>query len=66
MDNINQRVAYGSGYPNDLISEYTLSYINFYILRNSYGLSSLRDQIKSHKIVGVIDAKIDELFALYW
>jgi len=66
MDNVNQRTAYGSGYPNDLISGYTLSYINSYILRNSYGLGSLRDQIKSHKITGVTDAKIDELFALYW
>jgi len=36
------------------------------MLRSSYELSSLRDQIKSHKIVGVTDAQIDELFALYW
>ena len=36
------------------------------ILRNSYGLSSLRDEVKKHKITGVTDADVDELFALYW
>jgi hypothetical protein len=66
MDNINQRTAFGTGFPNDLISGYTLSYINFNILKNSYGLSSLRDEVKKHKITGVTDAQVDQLFALYW
>jgi len=75
MDNFNQR---NSGYtggiwhpgdvtlPNDLISGYTLSYIQDNILTNSRGYSSLRDEVKSHKIAGVTDAMIDELFMLYW
>ena len=55
-----------STYPNDRISGYILSYINFNILRNSYGLSSLRDEVKKHKITGVTDTDVDDLFALYW
>ncbi|MEW5847070.1 MAG: hypothetical protein AB1777_12505 [Bacteroidota bacterium] len=76
IDNSNQRnnvyingaiVHYGSiSYPNDRISGYTLSYIQNNILRNSFGLSSLRDEIKKNKISGVTDADINELFALYW
>jgi hypothetical protein len=53
-------------YPNDRITGYTLSYINSNILRNSYGLSSLRDAVKNHKLTGVTDADFDDLFALYW
>jgi len=66
IDNRNQRVLFGSDYPNDLITGYTLSYINSNILRNSYGLSSLLDAIKNNKITSVTDSDIDELFALYW
>jgi len=66
IDNRNQRVLFGSDYPNDLITGYTLSYINYNILRNSYGLSSLHEAIKNNKITGVTDSDVDELFALYW
>jgi len=66
IDNVNQRTIWGANRPNDLITGYTLSYINYNILRNSYGLSSLRNEIKNHKISGVTDADVDELFALYW
>jgi hypothetical protein len=65
MDDVNQRYK-GAGYPNDLISGYTLSYIQNNILRNSRGYSSLRDEVKSHKIAEVTDAMVDELFMLYW
>ena len=65
IDDVNQRYK-GAGYPNDLITGYTLSYIQNNILRNSRGYSSLRDEVKSHKIAGVTDAMIDELFMLYW
>lgn len=41
-------------------------YIQYNILRDAYGLSSLRDALKDNKITGVTDADIDELFALYW
>jgi len=75
MDNVNQRtniyangvlVWDGSTHPNDMISGYTLSYLQNNILIYSYGISSLRDAVKNHKIAGVTDAQIDELFALYW
>jgi len=68
IDDINQRVKHGGSalYPNDLISGYTLSYIQDNILKKSRGYSSLRDQVKAHKISEVTDADIDELFLLYW
>ncbi|NOU19512.1 MAG: hypothetical protein HOO91_18305 [Bacteroidales bacterium] len=65
MDDNNQRTL-SSRLPNDLIKGYTLSYVNWYILRNSYGISSLFNEVKNHKITGVTDTQINELFALYW
>jgi len=53
-------------YPNDLITGYTLSGIQNTFLGDSYGLSSLRDEVKEHKISGVTDSDVDELFAKYW
>ncbi|MDA3779958.1 MAG: hypothetical protein PF487_07050 [Bacteroidales bacterium] len=75
MDDFNQRngglingVLRGgsSTFSNDLISGYTLAYIQNNILNDAYGLSSLRDAIKDNKISGVTDADVDQLFALYW
>lgn len=67
IDNENQSVVRSSNlYPNDRISGYTLSYIQNNILHDAYGLSSLRDAIKNHKISGVTDSDVDLLFALYW
>lgn len=75
IDNFNQRNSGSNSgtwhtgstnYPNDRIAGYTLSYINYNILHDSYGLSSLRDAVKSHKLTGVTDADVDDLFALYW
>jgi hypothetical protein len=75
IDNFNQRNSgWNSGtwhsgstnYPNDRITGYSLSYINNNILHDSYGLSSLRDAVKSHKLTAVTDADVDDLFALYW
>jgi len=75
MDNFNQRVggtfggqwySANSGLPNDRITGYSLSYIQNNILDDSYGINSLRNAVKNNKIVGVTDANIDELFALYW
>ena len=65
MDDINQRNAC-SGCPNDLVRGYSPFTLNWNILPNAYGLSSLRDQVKNNKPAGVTDAQIDELFALYW
>ena len=66
MDNVNQRDKFGPKYPNDLISGYSLSYIHKNILKNSYNLHNLRDEIKKHKIAGVTNSDIDILFELYW
>jgi len=75
MDTFNQRVGgwigntfyYGCySCPNDKISGYSISYIQNHILNEAYGLSSLRDAIKNHKITGVTNTAIDELFVLYW
>ena len=75
MDDHNQReggtlngtlLASNTNLPNDRIDEYTLVYIQNNILRDAYGLSSLRDALKDNKPSGVTDSDIDELFALYW
>ena len=65
MDVVNQRDRC-LGCPNDLVSGYTPATLNWNILLNAYGLSSLRDQVKNNKPAGVTDAQIDELFTLYW
>ncbi len=65
MDYFNQRKS-GSQYPNDLIGGYEISYIQNKILSSSYGLSSLKDALKSNKINGVTNNQIDELMAKYW
>ena len=65
VDKINQRISYGPEYPNDLISSYNLQFINYYILENSSGLSSLQDEIKKHKLALVNNFQIEELFTLY-
>ena len=73
-DDFNQRnggTYYGSyyspssDYPNDLIGGYTLSYINYNILDEAYGLSSLNSSLKNHKINGTTNSQIDELLNLY-
>jgi len=66
IDDDNQRDALGTNYPNDLITGYSILYIQNNILGDSYGFSSLRDAVKNNKIAGVTDADVDELFALYW
>lgn len=66
IDNINQRVVYNSyTYPNDQVSGYTMYRLN-QILKKSYGLTSLKCNLKSsNKPLGVTDAKIDLLFKKY-
>lgn len=65
MDDVNQGDHSWSTRPNDVISGYSLKYIQDNILSGSYGLSSLKSNIKSHKIAGVTDAQIETLFLLY-
>lgn len=45
--------------PRDITSGYNLSLIQSNVLGHSYGLSSLRDRLKSQKPSGVTDAQID-------
>lgn len=65
MDDKNQRSMYGSDYPNDKIQVYTLSYIQNNILRYCKNIGDLKREVKNHKISGVTDSDIDELFSLY-
>lgn len=67
MDTYNQyHPINNSNRPNDIISGYTISYIQDSILPSSYGLSSTYSSIINHKITGVTNAMIDTLFTLYW
>jgi len=66
IDDENQRDFHGStDYPNDVITGYTLQYINQNILHDSYGISSLTNALKAHKITGISDEDIDKLTELY-
>jgi hypothetical protein len=65
IDNRNQRFDIGPGHPNDLISQYTISYINNNLLVNSTDIASLKQEIEKHKLEGVDDFKINELFLMY-
>lgn len=65
VDAINQRLANGPAHPNDLISEYSISYINRYMLLNAVDINSLKAEVTKHKLEGVGDYQIDELFRLY-
>ncbi len=65
MDDTNQRND-SIVYPNDMISGYTLQYIQNNILSTTYGLTSFRTALKNHKINGTTDAQIDSLMAMYW
>jgi hypothetical protein len=75
MDDYNQRVGgmingkTESGrlsLPNDLIHEYSLSYIQDNILKDSRGIHSLKDSLYDNRLTGVTISDIDQLLALYW
>ena len=65
IDTYNQK-GLNESKVNDLISGYTLSYIQDSILPTSFGLSSLYSSVKSHKLPGINDAAIDSLFSPFW
>jgi hypothetical protein len=65
VDNINQRLLRGADYPNDLISDYSLAFINNNILMNSTDISSLRTELTKNVIEGVDEFSITELFHFY-
>jgi hypothetical protein len=65
MDKINQRMYLGPGYPNDLVSGYTLSDLNFRILEKTSCINSLREAVYLNKVNGINEFQIEELFDLY-
>jgi hypothetical protein len=64
-DNFNQNSSNPS-LPNDVVSGYTLSLIQSNVLSDSYGLTSLRNRLKSQKPIGVTDAQIDTNLLYYF
>lgn len=65
IDKINQRDSYGPGYPNDRISQYSISFINRNLLTKTIDIGTLRNEVYQNKLEGVTDNDIDELFMLY-
>jgi hypothetical protein len=66
IDDINQRYSKGLEFPNDEVSGYSLRYINSKILRQSFGLKSLYNEVKENMVESVTENQIDELFKFYW
>jgi hypothetical protein len=67
IDDYNQQIRENdTDFPNDNVTGYTLKDINFTILRNSYGLSSLYNTVQNNRISGVSYDAVEQLFALYW
>jgi len=54
-----------NGSIDDQVSGYTLPSIESDMLKHIYGLSSLSEQLKSHKPAGATDAQIDLLISYY-
>ncbi len=63
VDNYNQR-NYNISLPNDNVTGYSMSQL-FNIVTNSYGLSSLKSNLKANKPYNVTDKQIDDLFLKY-
>ena len=71
VDNINEStINYGTAMNpqpgiTDPVANYTLSNIEDNVLKHSYGLTSLSQNLKSNRPTGVTDAQIDVLLANY-
>ncbi len=65
VDRINQREKKGPDHPNDMIDHYSISYLNHNLLKNAADIRSLQNEVARHKLDGVDDFKIGELFELY-
>lgn len=65
IDDFNQGEAFGKEYPDDKISQYTILYLNRYILPSSTDINSLREELIKHKPEGVDDDSIRDLYLLY-
>jgi hypothetical protein len=64
-DSINQGSLFGPDHPNDLISQYSVSCMNYNLLGSTTDISSLKQEVTVHKLDGVDDYKISQLFLLY-
>lgn len=64
IDDYNQSLL-NSYFINDMISGYTLSEIQQYLIPHAYNLSTLRDNLKKHKLHSITDEQIDELLLKY-
>lgn len=64
VDDFNQSSSYGSEYPDDNVTGYTMANLSKIALK-SYGLSSLKTALKKEKPTGVTDEQIDLLFKKY-
>lgn len=65
VDDYNQRNHFGYNSPNDVISEYSMGAIE-QLLKHSYGLSSLKTNLKNNKPTGVSNIEIDNQLSLYF
>lgn len=65
VDDFNQGLS-NSLAPYDVISGYTLLEIQNYLLPNSYGLTSLRTNMKQNKLHNATDGQIDSLLFQYY
>lgn len=64
VDNINESTIF-FGRPDDEVNGYTLAFIEQNILKHSYGLWSLSNELKSNLPVGVTNQQIDNLLNFY-
>jgi len=65
IDDLNQYEIYGNNKPNDNVKGYSISQLAQIALK-SYGLTSLRDNLKKNKPNNVTDKQIDDLFTKYY
>ncbi|MBR3980426.1 MAG: hypothetical protein IKJ98_04625 [Bacteroidales bacterium] len=77
IDDVNQRYygvsengtkflrAQNDNLPDDRVNGYTLSFIQNLILPNAYGLSSLKESIRNHRKLGVLDSDLEALLSSY-
>ena len=65
VDDFNQGINNPAA-PHDVISGYTLLEIQNYLLPNSYGLTSLRTNMKQNKLHNATDGQIDSLLYQYY
>ncbi len=66
MDNFNESTVYMVGNsPFDNVTGYTFSQIETLIILFSYGLTSLGNNLKNNKTLGVTDVQIDQLLEAY-